>query len=329
MKPKFTKLIQLIDVLADGEFHSGTKLGEHLSVSRTTINHYVSQLQELGVEVFSVTGRGYKVAKPLQLIDQQRLSRYFAASKQPANFLLERIVTSTNDICKGLAKESQLAQGFAVIAEAQTKGRGRRGKAWLSPFGSNLYVSLYWPLERGMVAAMGLSIAVGVALAEIMSAAGIVDVELKWPNDILISGKKIAGILVELEGQANGAADVIVGVGLNVDMPANQSAQIDQPWTDLCTVLSEPVNRNLWVAEVIIAIRTALQQFETDGMAGFCQRWQAFDRYYKQPVKLIMSEHKIIRGVAMGIDDSGALLIRRDGVTERYHAGEVSLRHDI
>lgn len=324
MKQKQHNIIRLIELLADGEFHSGADIGSVLGVSRTAVSQYVSGIQALGLDVFRVTGRGYRLVEPLQLLEASKISALLA-DLGPANLQLQRIVGSSNDVVRQLPLQQKVA-GYTVLAEAQTAGRGRRGKQWQSPFGCNLYLSMYWPLSKGMSAAMGLSLVVGTVLAEALQAAGILGVQVKWPNDVLVDGRKIAGILVELEGQASGDANAIIGVGVNLAMPAWLSAQIDQPWTDLRTVLEARFDRNWWAAELIRRFRQGLDEFEQFGLTPFINRWLQFDCLALQPVNVLMGS-QVLEGIAEGIDAQGALLVRRQGKLETFHAGEVSLRH--
>jgi BirA family biotin operon repressor/biotin-[acetyl-CoA-carboxylase] ligase len=281
-------------------------------------------VQELGLDVFRVTGRGYRLVEPIQLLDEHRIQSYLLDFESP-NIELQRVVGSSNDVVRQLPQSNQVA-GYTVLAEAQTAGRGRRGKQWQSPFGCNLYLSMYWPLHNGMQAAMGLSLVIGTVLAEALQEAGILGVQLKWPNDVLVDGRKIAGILVELEGQASGDANAIIGVGVNLAMPAWLSSQIDQPWTDLRTALEHSFDRNWWAAELIRRFRTALVEFDQSGLAPFIHRWLHFDCLAMQSVHVLMG-NQVLEGIAEGIDAQGALLVRRNGTLETFHAGEVSLRH--
>ncbi|HET8816625.1 MAG TPA: bifunctional biotin--[acetyl-CoA-carboxylase] ligase/biotin operon repressor BirA [Pseudidiomarina sp.] len=319
-------LVKLIEVLADGQFHSGTQLGVALGLSRAAIHQHMKRLSGLGLDVYSVTGRGYRLHRPLQLLDNDKLTAYLRQDSS-ANLVLERIVGSSNDVLKDLLKEAPRDAGFAVVAEAQTAGRGRRGRHWSSPFGTNLYLSMYWPLEDGMSQAMGLSVAIGATLAQALAVAGIKAVELKWPNDVLVEGRKIAGILIELEGQATGPATAIIGIGVNLSMPEWAANEIEQPWIDLEQALRGDFDRNEWVARIIASVRSALVTYQKQGMKPFCELWSQFDAYHNRAVKLMMGSHTI-RGVAVGIDEQGALLLKRDGKIEAYHAGEVSLRND-
>ena len=322
------RVIKVIETLSDGQFHSGESLGQLLGVSRTAVSQYIGDVQALGVDVFRITGKGYRLADAMSLLDLSKIQSYLnLGTADSENIKLERVLGSTNDFVKAQLHHG-IDSGFCVIAEAQTEGRGRRGKRWVSPFGANLYMSMYWRLEQGMTAAMGLSIALGTVVAELLSEFDIYDVEVKWPNDILVNGKKIAGILIELDGQALGEAHAIVGIGINLAMPSWLENQIDQPWTDFRSASPVPLDRDLIAAKLIGRCREALTQYESKGLTSFLGEWKKYDRLAMKPVRILMGE-KEIHGIAEGIDETGALLVKREGKLERFHAGEVSLRYGL
>lgn len=316
---------QLIELLADGHFHSGQKLAEQLGVSRTAINKHMSSLEALQLDVFRVHGKGYKLSEPLQLLDQTALQTL--AADQQAPLLVKRVTTSTNDDLKQWLADSKepLSAGSAVIAEMQTAGRGRRGKAWISPFGANIYLSVYCPLDEGLGSALGLSVAAGIGLAQSLQKAGIEGVSVKWPNDVYIKGAKVAGILVELEGQATSAGHALVGIGLNLRMPERLRRNIDQDYTDIQSHLAEPLVRQEWAALLLNSTRDVLNNFSQHGLSGMVETWRTLDHFYGKPVRLLLGQHEQT-GVAQGIDEHGALLVKQDSGLKRYFGGEVSVR---
>jgi len=320
------RLDQLISLLANGEFHSGQAIGESLAISRAAVNQHIHKLEELGLELFSVTGRGYKLARPIELLQASAIEEETPTKwrKEPG-FEVRSVVDSSNDQVKLLAQDGALVAGFSIFAEAQTAGRGRRGKHWFSPFGSNLYFSVYWPLEDGIHGAMGLSLAVGIALAECFTELGIEAVSVKWPNDVYINGKKVAGILVDLETLPEGAAHSIIGIGINLRMPERVGKSIDQAWTDLNSELPRPVSRNHIAAQVRSSVLSALQQYGQHGLSAFQQSWRQYDCFLDKPVKLIMGQ-RVCLGTCRGIDENGALLVEDEQGVRRYFGGEVSLR---
>ncbi|RUO78198.1 bifunctional biotin--[acetyl-CoA-carboxylase] synthetase/biotin operon repressor [Idiomarina tyrosinivorans] len=320
---KQQRINQLLKLLADGQFHSGEALGEILGVSRAAVHQMVERIKALGLDVFSVSGKGYALSRELELLTKDAIST--VTQQTLPEFDVLSVVGSTNDEIKQRVEQKHLSNGYSLFAEAQTAGRGRRGKIWHSPYGSNLYLSLYWQLADGVQGAMGLSIVVGIAVARQLASYGIANVELKWPNDIYIDGRKVAGILVELEGQSSGSAHAIIGMGVNINMTDPDVTAIDQPWAQLADALPREISRNQLAADLLSAIYAALQQYQEQGLAPLLGEWLEWDRYANQPVKLIMGNREVT-GIARGIDENGALILEQQGKHTRYFAGELSLR---
>ena len=318
MKEHTTKLA-LLKCLADGEFHSGEDLGEMIGVSRAAISKHIKGIQEWGLDIYRVQGKGYKLAERLDMLDQQKLS----AVSHDASLELISIIGSTNQHL--LERTNTLKSGSVCVAEYQSAGRGRRGREWVSPFGANLYLSMYWRLDAGMAAAMGLSLVVGVAVVEALEVMGVEGVKLKWPNDLYHNDKKLAGILVELSGQSGGAAHIVIGLGLNLSMDPKTSG-IDQPWTSLKEVCGGKVpDRNHLAQTLINAWDKALVDYELKGMSNFVARWNRLDNFLGRNVKLIIGPREI-EGIVQGIDEQGAVLLKTDNGIESYIGGEISLR---
>ncbi|MDA0143479.1 bifunctional biotin--[acetyl-CoA-carboxylase] ligase/biotin operon repressor BirA [Vibrio toranzoniae] len=318
MKEHTTKLA-LLKCLADGEFHSGEDLGEMIGVSRAAISKHIKGIQEWGLDIYRVQGKGYKLAERLDMLDQQKLS----AVSHDASLDLISIIGSTNQHL--LERTNTLKSGSVCVAEYQSAGRGRRGREWVSPFGANLYLSMYWRLDAGMAAAMGLSLVVGVAVVEALEVMGVEGVKLKWPNDLYHNDKKLAGILVELSGQSGGAAHIVIGLGLNLSMDPKTSG-IGQPWTSLKEVCGGKVpDRNHLAQTLINAWDKALVDYELKGMSNFVARWNRLDNFLGRNVKLIIGPREI-EGIVQGIDEQGAVLLKTDNGIESYIGGEISLR---
>ncbi|GLS90706.1 bifunctional ligase/repressor BirA [Psychromonas marina] len=310
---------KLLKLLADGEFHSGEKIGELLGVSRTSVNNYIKGLQEIGVDIYRVPGRGYQSAAPIDLLNEKVIR---ALSGTPL-IKVEQILDSTNQWL--LDKIPNIRNGQACIAEYQLAGRGRRGRTWVSPFASHLYFSYYWRFDAGIEKLSGLSLLVGIATVNALEKIGIEGVSLKWPNDLYYQGKKLAGILIELNAQANEACHTVIGIGINVRMPPEQAKLIDQPWIDLTSLSSEKIDRNLLSATLISELQTLLPEYEKKGLKPYLSKWFTLDCFLDKPVNVLLAEKKIA-GICRGIDDSGALLLEVDGQLESYIGGEVSLR---
>ncbi|NDL66084.1 bifunctional biotin--[acetyl-CoA-carboxylase] ligase/biotin operon repressor BirA [Acerihabitans arboris] len=310
--------LKLIGLLADGEFHSGEQFGDTLGMSRAAINKHIQTLREWGVDVFTVPGKGYRLHAPLQLLDEKKI---LSLLPQDGVSVLP-VIDSTNQYL--MEKIADLRSGDACVAEYQMAGRGRRGRQWISPFGANLYLSLYWRLEQGPAAAIGLSLVIGIIMAEVLHDLGARDVRVKWPNDLYLHDRKLAGILVEISGKAGDAAHLVIGAGINLAMREIAEPIISQGWINLQEAGID-IDRNALAAKLINELRLALPVFERDGFAAFVTRWHALDNFYNRPVKLLIGERKI-QGIARGIDARGALLLERDGKITPYLGGEISLR---
>ncbi|NOH54507.1 bifunctional biotin--[acetyl-CoA-carboxylase] ligase/biotin operon repressor BirA [Vibrio coralliilyticus] len=317
MKEHSVKL-SILKVLSQGGFHSGEELGDKLGVSRAAISKHIKGIQAWGVDVFRVQGKGYQLAKHMQLLDKEILQNSLAKRVE-----LIPIIDSTNQYL--LDRVDSLESGSVCLAEYQAKGRGRRGREWVSPFGSNLYLSMFWRLDAGMAAAMGLSLVVGVAIVEALEEMGLTGVKLKWPNDLYYQDKKLAGILVEMSGQAGAAANLVIGMGLNL-MMSEATEGITQPWASLDEVAdNQQIDRNQLAITMISTLHKALDDYELYGMAGFVERWNRLDNFINRPVKLLMGPRKIA-GIARGINEQGAVLLETESGLETFIGGEISLR---
>ena len=310
--------LTLISLLADGEFHSGEQLGESLGMSRAAINKHIQTLRDWGVDVFTVPGKGYSLPEPIQLLDETFIRREVAQG----SVAVLPVIDSTNQYL--LDRLAGLQSGDACVAEYQQAGRGRRGRKWISPFGANLYISMYWRLEQGPAAAIGLSLVIGIVMTEVLRDLGADQVRVKWPNDLYLNDRKLAGILVELTGKTGDAAQIVIGAGVNLAMRNAQAGDINQGWINLQEA-GVRIDRNILAARLITELRSALHCFEQEGLTPFLSRWEVLDNFINRPVKLIIGEKEIF-GISRGIDSQGALLLEQDGVVKPWVGGEISLR---
>jgi BirA family biotin operon repressor/biotin-[acetyl-CoA-carboxylase] ligase len=311
----------LIKELANGEFNSGELLGEIVGVSRSAVANHIKYLMDIGLDVFSVKGRGYKLASPLRLLDQSRIIQRLG-QEQKDTIEVVSVIDSTNTYVKQRLHE--LPQGFVCLAEAQTHGRGRRGKAWVSPFGSSIYMSMAWTFTGGYQSIAGLSLLVGIAINRSLKTIGVIDCKLKWPNDVYYNLKKLAGILVEVEGQVGSDASAVIGIGINIDLPESVNG-IDQPFIDLVSITQKPVDRNELAALIIATLKNMLRQFEVEGLAPFLSEWKEADLFYNEYVYLESGSNRI-HGLSKGINEGGALLLENAGKVTPHHGGEISVK---
>ncbi|MBF6639844.1 bifunctional biotin--[acetyl-CoA-carboxylase] ligase/biotin operon repressor BirA [Rouxiella silvae] len=310
--------LRLISTLSNGEFHSGEQLGTELGMSRAAINKHIQTVREWGLDIFTVPGKGYRLPAPIQLLNSDKI---LAALPEGKVDVLP-VIDSTNQYL--MDRINQLKSGDACVAEYQQAGRGRRGRKWFSPFGSNLYLSMYWKLDQGPAAAMGLSLVIGIVMAEVMQRLGAADVRVKWPNDLYLKDRKLAGILVELTGKTGDAAHLVIGAGINLRMREPAADVINQGWINLQEAGID-IDRNELTVTLLKDLRAALRQFELDGLSPFIVRWRSIDNFLDRPVKLLIGD-KEIHGIERGIDPQGALLLEIDGEIKTFIGGEISLR---
>ncbi|MBQ4774114.1 bifunctional biotin--[acetyl-CoA-carboxylase] ligase/biotin operon repressor BirA [Pectobacterium versatile] len=310
--------LKLIKILSDGEFYSGELLGEMMGMSRAAINKHIQTIRDWGIDVFTVTGKGYSLPAPMQLLDADVILKHLPEG----GVTVLPVVDSTNQYI--LERLDTLSSGDACLAEYQQSGRGRRGRQWFSPFGANLYLSLYWRLEQGPAAAVGVSLVIGIVMAEVLHKLGADGVRVKWPNDLYLKDRKLAGILVELTGKTGDAANLVIGAGINLQMREPAPDTINQGWINLQEAGIE-INRNTLASTLISELRSALVIFELQGLEPFISRWEKLDNYFNRPVRLIIGNREI-HGIDRGIDRQGALLLENDGLITPYIGGEISLR---
>ncbi|QRN34478.1 bifunctional biotin--[acetyl-CoA-carboxylase] ligase/biotin operon repressor BirA [Pectobacterium brasiliense] len=310
--------LKLIKILSDGEFYSGELLGEMMGMSRAAINKHIQTIRDWGIDIFTVTGKGYSLPAPMQLLDEEVILKHLPEG----GVTVLPVVDSTNQYI--LERLDTLSSGDACLAEYQQSGRGRRGRQWFSPFGANLYLSLYWRLEQGPAAAVGVSLVIGIVMAEVLHKLGADGVRVKWPNDLYLKDRKLAGILVELTGKTGDAANLVIGAGINLQMREPAPDTINQGWINLQEAGIE-INRNTLASTLISELRSALAVFELQGLEPFIPRWEKLDNYFNRPIRLIIGNREI-HGIERGIDRQGALLLEADGLITPYIGGEISLR---
>lgn len=319
----------LLRQLADGRFHSGQQLAQALDVSRSAVWKQIQRLEsDLGLVISAVRGRGYRLSAPLELLDEGRVRDELGETGRELLDAMHLLPTTTSTNSCASA-DPPLASGCARVwlAEHQTEGRGRRGREWVSAFGENLYISIAWRFDLPMTELAGLSLVVGVVVAEVLGHLGLEGHSLKWPNDVLVAERKLSGILVEVSGEADGPSTAVLGVGVNFRLPEAHGARIDQPWTDLSQVSRVRISRNRMAGILIDRLILACLLFSTERLNPFIGRWERFDGLIGQPVRIIRGEQSI-EGIYRGITSSGAMVLEDGSGRSEHHAGEVSLRKD-
>ncbi|HHJ16248.1 MAG TPA: bifunctional biotin--[acetyl-CoA-carboxylase] ligase/biotin operon repressor BirA [Gammaproteobacteria bacterium] len=317
---------RVIELLADGHFHSGEWLGRQLGISRAAVWKHVRALSGFGLDVHAVRGQGYRLAVPFQPLSAELICASLDATTLARldNLEVFREIDSTSDYLRRVTPPGSDVMR-ACIAEWQSAGRGRRGRPWVSPYGTSLYLSLAVSMPAAGVQSGGLSLVAAIAVLRALQSCGIRGLGLKWPNDIFYQQRKLAGILLDLSGESGGSYQVVMGVGINLTVPDAAARAIDQPWADLsqCGVT---VERNHLAGVVVSELVKVIDTFNEKGLDVFKQEWQRFDLIADREVRLHSDSIETISGIARGIDAHGALLIEANGTTRSYHAGEVSVR---
>lgn len=321
----------LLALLADGTLHSGAGLAAQLGVSRAAVWKIVGELRERGVDVASVPRSGYRLPRPVQLLDAEHIARALDRRGWRLGRRLEVLFEagSTNAHLYD-APVPAPGEPRVVFAELQTAGRGRRGRSWLAPFGSGLTFSVAWTFADTPAGLPALGLAIGVGVVEALRRAGLEDARVKWPNDLVWRQHKLGGLLLQLRSEAGGGASVVAGLGVNVALPPEARQALGesgaQPVADLTEALgTRTPGRNDLAALLAAAMLDALEEFARDGYAAFAPRWAGLDALAGMQVRIVQADGSV-EGRACGADADGALLVRVGGDTQRFYSGDVSVR---
>lgn len=318
-----SKQYQILQRLSDGAWHSGQMLSQQLGISRHAVCKHVHRLLEKGFNLETAKGKGYRLSQPIEWLREDSIRQHYMDWPSLLQLSVFPSLPSTQDYL--LTQSWDPEKIHVCVAEMQTEGRGRHGRTWVSPPATNIYMSMAWYWPHAVTMLQGLSIAVGISLAELLQHQYKVDVRLKWPNDLLYQDKKLGGILVDIAGDMLGPSKVVIGVGLNLTMASTASNAITQPWIDLQTILNAPIARNKLLAEIVSCLYQMWQRFAKEGLQSFYHAWDQWDAYRDQSVVLHHAQGAIA-GIARGIDSHGALLLEVAEEIKKMHSGEVSLR---
>ena len=276
------------------------------------IEEDIKQLRELGLEIV-VDDQSYCLVPSLPLLNPQQIS----TALFPYSIHYQSIISSTNEWI--LQNIPSLKKGDLCVAEYQTAGRGRRGRQWLSPFAGQIMFSFYWTFDPKK-SIEGLSLVIGLAIAEVLN------VQVKWPNDILFNGRKLGGILVEIANHKNGMLNLVIGVGINVSLP--KQTEISQPYAEVCEI-DPDIDRQTLLPKLIQHLYARLNFFEKNGInAEFQQAWQSYNAFSNNEVN-VLTEQGAISGIEQGIDDRGYLKVLCGNKIRMFNGGEVSLRKKL
>ncbi|PCI58527.1 MAG: biotin--[acetyl-CoA-carboxylase] ligase [Methylophilaceae bacterium] len=320
-----TLTFPILHQLADGKFHSGEALAQQFNVTRVTIWNAVQHAQGLGIEVFSVRGRGYKLPNAITLLDKETILQAIGEHRSWFNLtVLDEVVSTNTHLMQAAAKGAPHVS--CVAAHVQTNGRGRRGRTWVSHLGASLTFSLLWRFDCGAAALSGLSLTIGVALMRALEELGVESAQLKWPNDVLVNNKKLAGILIDLQGDMDGPSAAVIGVGINFKLSEQALNQIDQPAVDISRASDVEINQSQLLGVVLKHFAEVLRHFEEHGFMGVRDEWLRYHAYQNKAVRLLLPDGRDIEGEVTGIAEDGILLVETAFGLQRFSAGEISLR---
>lgn len=321
----------LLRLLQDGEFHSGETLARRLGVSRTSVNNALQGIEQYGLTLYSVRGRGYCLKDSPQWLNTKQIYTYLADVAESFHIDILDNATSSNTLLLQRAVQGA-PQGSVLAVEWQSGGRGRMGRPWHSGLGNALTFSLLWRFDCGLAGLSGLSLAAGVAVIRALHALNISGVQLKWPNDVLGGEGKVAGILIEAQGDMLGPSAVVIGIGINVNLPQKILNQIDQPAGDLTQLSGGTVSRSELMASLLRHLAMVLSELSLNGFSSLREEWEKYHYYQIRSVQLMLPDGKAIQGIVQGVNEDGALKVAVksaiNGQTETriFHAGEISLR---
>ncbi len=312
----------VVRTLADGRARRRDALARECGIDDAGLAEALRRLDGLGVE--TIAGRGtLSLPRPVDLLDAERIRRALPRL-EPEAVHVRFAVDSTNSLLAGRLRVGVRAPELCT-AEIQAAGRGRQGRRWVSELGQSLVLSVSWRFAAPAGGLSGLSLAAGVALVEALAAGGFEGVMLKWPNDLVVDDRKLAGILVEASRVGSGAPACVVGVGFNLDLAPAGSGRIDQPWTDLAREFGRVPVRSTLAAQAANALLDACGRYQEHGLEPFAARWRERDALHGRPVR-VLSGGAPIDGTAQGIDVDGALLVEHAAGVIRCESGEVTVR---
>jgi len=317
---------QALRSLADGRFHSGEDIARSLNRSRATLSEALKRVPDLGIELFSVPGKGYRLAQPIEFLDAKAIGKRLATVQPRVSLEIVDEIDSTSTRLLALAAEGA-PSGTALAAEWQNSGRGRRGRAWVSSLGGSLTFSLLWRFERGAGHLAGLSLAVGEAVARALARCGVERVQVKWPNDVVVDFRKLAGILVETSGESQGPSVAIVGVGVNYRLGEKSLDLIDQAVIDVAGCAQEMPSRSDLLAELLVTLSNALAQFDRSGFAAARDSWRSLHAYQGRRVRVFPAHEAAYDAEVVDVAPDGALVVSTaDGRALNLASADITLR---
>jgi len=316
---------QALRRLSDGRFHSGVDVARALGRSRSALSEALKRAPELGVTLLRVRGRGYRLAEPIEFLDAAAVARALGALAGRVRVEVADEVDSTSTRLMARAAAGERS-GACLAAEWQSAGRGRRGRSWVASLGASLTFSLLWRFERGAGHLAGLSLAAAVAVARALAACGVAGVRVKWPNDLLVDFRKIAGILVETSGEMQGPSVAVIGIGVNYRLGEADLERIDQPVTDVVSAAAVAPSRNVLLGRLLAELVASLDAFERYGFESARADWRELHACQGRRVLVLPAQGGAFDAEVLDVAEDGTLLVATASGTQRLSSAEISLR---
>jgi BirA family biotin operon repressor/biotin-[acetyl-CoA-carboxylase] ligase len=321
MKKSSQTLFQVLEILQDGQFHDGNDIGQQLHVTRSAVWKVIQKLLTYNIKIKSIKNKGYALLEPINLLDQLYIQKHL--SSHALSLDVFESLPSTQTYLKSLSNKSS---PYICIAEEQTEGKGRFNRTWYSPFGKNIYLSCLYTFQKDISELAGLSLVTSLAIVSTLNSFYIEGpFKVKWPNDVIYHGKKIAGSLIEVQAETNGFSKAIIGIGININMLPTQDPQASSSWTSLREILDQYIDRNSVYISFLPNLISYLKKFEQEGLSAFIEEWNTVDilKNQKVQVKDLVYERQ---GTAKGINMLGHLLLEQeDGSLKICSSGDTTL----
>ena len=322
----------LIAALSDGRFHSGTELGKKWGITRAAVSMLVRRCCLPGIEIYRVRGKGYRLKESLELLNREAILQQLPKPRQElvADMHVCWTIPSTSSfLLQCVDRNPQLNDDCyrVCLSEMQTAGRGSRGRRWVSPFGHNIYLSILRAFDVAPPELGGLSIVAGLALLRTLKKHGVRGAGFKWPNDIHIDSRKVAGILVEVRSQVWGPTHVVIGVGVNLQVRDDSMKDVDQPWGAIAGWGFDLSRRNVFAGDLLNELIELVEAFRHRGLRPYLDELSAYDLVKGRDVQFLHGSKKVV-GKGGGIDHLGRLVIQTDDGLQLFSSGEVSLRSE-
>lgn len=331
---KTSQHFALLRLLSDGAFHSGEQLATVLGISRAVVWQRLQDVQnQFGLTLHCIQGRGYQLAAPIDWLALPPLQAAF----HPLDLAIELVdvMPSTNSALLLRTKESTTHPrnpAQVLVTEYQIQGRGRMNRRWNSGIGNSLTFSVLWHFECNIAQLSGLSLVVGLAIQQALQDFGV-ETQLKWPNDVLLNGQKLAGILIEMASASpEEPASVVIGIGLNTNAWPDEVDPMNSDQTASPTPALErahlhgKIQRTELLIAIVRQLHRVLMRFEQVGFSDFSDAWNAVAAYRDFNVNLHFPYRETATGVFLGVNDKGALCLSQHDTPCEFHTGELSLR---